>query len=64
MKRLAQAYHSQCPFGNPWLLLWREIDPANSFTCTTIKGRNFKTYEEMMLFADLNGIEVVEVHEN
>ena len=64
MKRLAKAYYSSCHFGDPWQLLWREIDPAISFTCTPVKGRNFKTYEEMMVFADLNEIEVVEVHEN
>lgn len=65
MKRLAKAYHIDLPFSDRlfWALEWHEHDPSG-LMCPQFKSASFNSYEEMMVFADLNGIEVAEVHEN
>ncbi len=67
MKRLAKAYYIDLPFGDPkqpfWGLEWHERD-LSGLMRPQFKSASFNSYEEMMVFADLNGIEVVEVHKN
>ena len=66
MKRLAKAYYIDLLFIDKkpfWGLEWHEPDPSG-LMCPQFKSAAFNSYEEMMLFADLNEIEVVEVHEN
>ena len=60
MKRLAKAYHMDLPFNDHrpfWALEWHEHDPSG-LMCPQFKSASFNSYEEMMVFADLNEIEV------
>ena len=60
MKRLARAYCIDLPFADKkpfWALEWHEHDPSGLMR-PQFKSASFNSYEEMMVFADLNEIEV------
>ena len=66
MKKTAKAYYIDFSFigKKPFFgLEWYELDPSR-LICPQVKSASFNSYEEMMLFADLNEIEVRVTYSN